>query len=75
MKYGNAHLAKVTIFDTPILRSLLHYGSIAYLKITGWRLEGQLPAIPRYVMIAAPHTSNWDLPMTLAIVFAYKLRV
>jgi 1-acyl-sn-glycerol-3-phosphate acyltransferase len=26
-------------------------------------------------MIAAPHTSNWDLPMTLALVFAFRLRV
>jgi 1-acyl-sn-glycerol-3-phosphate acyltransferase len=75
MKYANAHLANFTIFDTPILRSLLHYGSLIYLKITGWRLEGQLPAVPRYVMIAAPHTSNWDLPMTLALVFAYRIRV
>jgi 1-acyl-sn-glycerol-3-phosphate acyltransferase len=70
-----AHLANFTIFDTPILRSLLHYASKIYLKITGWRLEGQLPTVPQYIMIAAPHTSNWDLPMTLALVFAYRIRV
>jgi len=69
------HLANHTIFDTPILCSLLHYAATIYLKITGWRLEGELPTVPQYIMIAAPHTSNWDLPMTLALVFAYRIRV
>lgn len=32
-----------------------------FFKITGWRLEGNLtPEMRRCVMIAAPHTSNWD---------------
>lgn len=72
---GTPHLANFTIFDTPILRSLLHHSSKLYLKIAGWQLEGQLPIAPRYVMIAAPHTSNWDLPMTLALVLAYRIKV
>lgn len=30
--------------------------------ITGWKVKGEYPAnIPKSVMIAAPHTSNWDL--------------
>jgi 1-acyl-sn-glycerol-3-phosphate acyltransferase len=69
------HLAKYTIFDTPILCSLLHYASKFYLKMTGWRLVGQLPTVQQFIMIAAPHTSNWDLPMTLALVFAYRIRI
>jgi 1-acyl-sn-glycerol-3-phosphate acyltransferase len=28
--------------------------------LTGWRTEGGIPAIPRFVVIAAPHTSYWD---------------
>ncbi|WP_028116623.1 lysophospholipid acyltransferase family protein [Ferrimonas senticii] len=32
----------------------------AILKLSGWRIEGQLPAVDKYVVIAAPHTSNWD---------------
>ena len=27
------------------------------------------------MLIAAPHTSNWDLPYTLMIAFALRLRV
>ncbi|EKE69491.1 lysophospholipid acyltransferase family protein [Gallaecimonas xiamenensis] len=26
----------------------------------GWRIEGQLPELPHYVLVAAPHSSNWD---------------
>ena len=30
------------------------------MGIRGWRVEGNLPDIPRMVLIVAPHTSNWD---------------
>ncbi|WP_324261659.1 lysophospholipid acyltransferase family protein [Altererythrobacter sp. H2] len=26
----------------------------------GWRLDGHLPDLPKYVIAGAPHTSNWD---------------
>ncbi len=29
-------------------------------RLLGWRIEGDLPALDRYVLIGAPHTSNWD---------------
>ena len=72
---ANIRLASFTIFDTPLLKSLLHFSSRLYLKYTGWKLSGMPPSARRYVMIAAPHTSNWDLPMTLAVVFAYRLKI
>ena len=30
------------------------------LKVGGWEIAGELPAAKRAVVIAAPHTSNWD---------------
>ena len=30
------------------------------LKLTGWNIEGNLPKKNQYIIIAAPHTSNWD---------------
>lgn len=68
-------LATFTIFDTPLLKTVLHIGSKLYLKAAGWRLTGDVADARRCVMIAAPHTSNWDLPMTLAIVFALRLKI
>lgn len=30
------------------------------LRLGGWRVTGTLPDIPKLVLIAAPHSSNWD---------------
>jgi 1-acyl-sn-glycerol-3-phosphate acyltransferase len=30
------------------------------LRLGGWRVAGTLPDIPKLVLIAAPHSSNWD---------------
>jgi 1-acyl-sn-glycerol-3-phosphate acyltransferase len=64
-----------TVFDTPVIRTLLYVISLIYLKIFGWRRVGQPPEISRYVMIAAPHTSNWDMPVTLALAFSFRVKV
>ena len=45
------------------------------LHVAGWRLEGDRPTLDSYVLIAAPHTSNWDLLLLLAFAAAYDLRV
>ena len=64
-----------TIFDTPVINVLMRWLSLAVLRIAGWRIEGQAPAEAKYVLIAAPHTSNWDFPVTLMVCFALRLRV
>ena len=65
-----------TIFTTPVVNSLLRAGSVAFLRLAGWKLQGHMPAnIPKSVLIAAPHTSNWDLPYTLMVAFALRLNV
>jgi 1-acyl-sn-glycerol-3-phosphate acyltransferase len=64
-----------TIFDTPVVRTLVRWVSIAFLWINGWRIQGALPEVPRMVMIAAPHTSNWDLPYMLFTAFALRAKL
>lgn len=45
----------------------------AYLKLAGWRVEGDWPRdIPKMVLIAAPHTSNWDGVNMLAAAGYYR---
>jgi 1-acyl-sn-glycerol-3-phosphate acyltransferase len=61
-----------TIFNTPILSSFFHYLTMILLYLTGWRVEGQLPDIPKFVIIGAPHTSNWDFVLFLALAFALR---
>ena len=63
-----------TIFTTPGLSTILRGFSVAFFKLTGWRVEGALPPnAPKSVLIAAPHTSNWDLPYTLMVAFVLRL--
>jgi 1-acyl-sn-glycerol-3-phosphate acyltransferase len=47
-----------------------------FLRVAGWRLEGTIPAdLQRAVVIAFPHTTNWDLPYMLAVSWALGIRV
>ena len=65
-----------TIFDTPGVSSALRALSLAWLRMAGWTVEGQLPpGATKCVLIAAPHTSNWDLPYTLMVGFALRLHL
>ncbi len=41
-----------------------------FLKFVGWEAVGDAPSEPAFVAIAAPHTSNWDLPYSLACAWA-----
>ena len=65
-----------TIFDTPLVNTVLRWGSLGFLKLAGWRIEGALPVnVRKCVLIAAPHTSNWDLPYTLMTAFVLHLNI
>ncbi len=46
-----------------------------FLKITRFEAVGEQPAERRYVLIGAPHTSNWDLAYFLAVVTVLGLEV
>lgn len=65
-----------TIFDTPIVNAIVRYVSTVFMRVTGWKVEGSLPSGDgRFVLIAAPHTSNWDLPYMLMVAFILRLNV
>jgi 1-acyl-sn-glycerol-3-phosphate acyltransferase len=46
-----------------------------YLRIVGWQLAGIVPDIPKFVLIAAPHTSSWDVPVMLMVRLALGVRL
>ena len=48
---------------------------LAWLKLTGWKLIGDWPDDPRVVLVAAPHTSNWDGLNMLAAAGAYRVKL
>ena len=49
---------KRAIFNILILTDFLRWLSLFILKCSGWRVEGRLPDVRKFVLIAAPHTSN-----------------
>ncbi|KXK13059.1 MAG: phospholipid/glycerol acyltransferase [Chloroflexi bacterium OLB14] len=66
---------KKTIFTTPILSFVLRQISNLIMFLSGWRVKGKLPNIPKYVLIGAPHTSNWDFVLFLGAIFYLKVDV
>ena len=45
------------------------------LRLTRFRIEGEVPQEPRVVLIVAPHTSNWDFVVGAATMMALKLDI
>jgi 1-acyl-sn-glycerol-3-phosphate acyltransferase len=46
-----------------------------WLRLKGWQFEGELPAEGKFILICAPHTSNWDFIYLLAIMFMFRIKV
>ena len=56
----------ITQAFTPSL-TLVQALSQALLRLTRWRIYGSFPALPKYIIVGAPHTSNWDFFYMLLI--------
>ncbi len=66
---------KLTIFNTPIISPIFRLISNSIMRLVGWRVEGKLPDFPKYLIIGAPHTSNWDFLLFLGVIFRLKADV
>ena len=53
-----------------LLARLVRRVMLAWFDRTGWRVEGQLPPTPKFVLMGGPHTSNWDFLVFLGTVEA-----
>jgi 1-acyl-sn-glycerol-3-phosphate acyltransferase len=42
-------------------------------RLTGWKLQGSAPRLRKCVMIGAPHTTNWDLPLALLVLWGHGI--
>jgi 1-acyl-sn-glycerol-3-phosphate acyltransferase len=45
----------------------------AFLRFAGWNVRGDWPPLPKAVLVAAPHTSNWDGIYMLAAAAYYRI--
>ncbi|MDB4890000.1 MAG: acyltransferase [Gemmatimonadetes bacterium] len=54
---------------TPWLRAIGRFA----MRVAGWKLVGDLPPIPKFLIVVAPHTSNADFFVGLATKLALDL--
>ena len=54
-----------------ILRKIGRFG----INISGWTIKGQVPDEERVVIIAAPHTSNWDFILAMLAIFGLNIKL
>jgi len=47
----------------------------SYLQLNGWKVRGDWPALDKAVLVAAPHTSNWDGVNMLATAGFYRVKL
>ena len=45
------------------------------LNLLGWTVHADYPDVEKYVLIAAPHTSNWDFPLGIVAAKAINLDI
>ena len=54
---------------------LFWLGGLGLKLLGGWRIDGQLPDIPKGIIGIGPHTSNWDFFVGLMVKFRLGLEV
>ncbi|WP_281648840.1 lysophospholipid acyltransferase family protein [Parendozoicomonas sp. Alg238-R29] len=64
---------RITVFDTPVVCQLLSVLAWLVLKLTGWKVKRQKPVTRRFVMIGAPHTSNWDFVIFMGVALQMRM--
>lgn len=49
--------------------------SYKVFRLLGWTVDGELPEESKFVIIGAPHTSNWDFFLFLAAMYHFNVRM
>ena len=45
------------------------------MKISGWKTTGHLPKDQRVVIVAGPHTSNWDFVLAMSLILSLDVHI
>ena len=44
-------------------------------RVSGWRITGEIPDEKKFIIVVAPHTSNWDFILGLITLFSLKMEI
>jgi 1-acyl-sn-glycerol-3-phosphate acyltransferase len=62
------------VADGPVAR-LVRAAFRGWFDGIGWKIVGDIDLPRKVVLVAAPHTSNWDFPFALAVGAHYRLKI
>ena len=62
------------LLGPPLTNKFQSLIGLSFLKLTGWEAVGTVPDTPKFVMLLAPHTSNWDLLYMLAVLYVLGIK-
>lgn len=51
----------------------MHYLALLTSKISGWKVEGPTPTEKKFIIIGAPHSTNWDLYYALLVKYSRRI--
>lgn len=73
----NREMKDITIGDQIPRRSgrISQWIAVTAMRISGWKIEAAIPNIPKFILVGAPHTSNWDFVLTMLTKFALEVRI
>ncbi|WP_022664136.1 lysophospholipid acyltransferase family protein [Desulfospira joergensenii] len=63
------------LLSNPFLAPFFHWFARFCLGAVGWQTKGEIPDLKKYVLIAAPHSTNWDFVYFLLIIFKFRIPV
>jgi 1-acyl-sn-glycerol-3-phosphate acyltransferase len=61
--------------QAPTTGILLYWIGRFYAWLLGWDVEGELPESGKFILVGAPHTSNWDFTFMLMVSFIFRVKV
>ena len=64
----------VTTGKPSLLSRLVRRLLLALYRWKGWQLEGQRPDCDKFIILGAPHTSNWDFVFFLGATHEFGIR-
>lgn len=64
-----------TVFDTPVVVHFFRLLSRIIFLLSGWTVSGKAPPMDKAVMIAVPHTSNWDFLYMVMVSFQVHQKI
>lgn len=64
-----------SVYTTPVVSPILRGLAKLVLFIMGWRIETSAPTVDKCVVVAGPHTSNWDYVLFLCSMLMLRMDV